>query len=130
MNSMAYDVAKLIAEIPDLNLVIGDNLFIDREPSTPSFCVTVFNTGGPSHGGTLNNDHFHYGNVQVRVRHLGSARAWIIIETIMNSLHGRVNFTWSESFYIFIKCTSNPALLEWDDNNRIKLIMNLGLQRR
>ncbi|KKL64285.1 hypothetical protein LCGC14_2166530, partial [marine sediment metagenome] len=45
-------------------------------------------------------------------------------------LHGKAGETWNATLYTVIYCSSGPALLDWDENNRPRFIINFNLQRR
>jgi len=53
-----------------------------------------------------------------------------VITNIKNILHGRANETWNGALYTLIRCSSGPALLDYDKNQRVRFIINFYLQRR
>ena len=134
MNASSVDIMRMLEDYSDsaLGLAFGIDLFIGREPTEPDNCVTIFDTtGGPAQL-TLDedNDDYYYTSVQIRVRNRDYITGWDLIHDIMISLHGRAQETWNETLYTLISCSSGPALLDWDDNNRARFIINFNLQRR
>jgi hypothetical protein len=137
MNSPAKDVAEMLEEYQSdsssgsmLGLTFKDNLFINKEPSKPIDCVTVYDTGGyPPYLG-LNDTGYEYPSVQVRVRNSKQVDGWSLIERIKNSLHGRHGETWGGTLYTRIACSTPPILLEWDDNGNVVFVCNFNIQRR
>lgn len=131
MNSVATDVKDmLVAE--SLGLVFATNLFIGTEPTEPDNCVTVFDTPGAAPQMTLEggNDNYYYPAIQIRVRNNDYLNAWSLMNDIRDALHGRANETWNSTFYTVISCSADPSMLDRDDGNRIRLIINFNLQRR
>jgi len=53
-----------------------------------------------------------------------------LAQEIMISLHGRAQETWNGTLYSVIEHISGPGLLDWDGNNRVRLVINFNLQRR
>ena len=111
---------------------IGAAIYVGREPSTPNNCVTIFDTVGGGNALTLDNegDDYEYCAVQVRIRNTDYRKGWFMAEAIKDTLHGRANYTWSGALYTVIRCSNGPVLLEWDNNNRVKFIINFEIQRR
>jgi hypothetical protein len=114
-----------------LGLVFGTNLFINREPTKPINCVTIFDTSGFAPdldmGGASG---YERPSIQIRVRNAKESIAWTLIEGIKNSLHGRHQQTWNGTLYSVIYAVSSPALLDWDDNENCRLVCNFNIQRR
>ena len=130
MNISSVDVAAMLEADSTLGLVLGDNLFIGLEPTSPENCVTIFDTHGSPPNLTLDQKSNYYPSIQIRVRNRRQADAWVVIQDIQNSLHGRAQETWNGTLYSVIYCSSGPALLDWDNNERIHLIINFNIQRR
>jgi len=38
--------------------------------------------------------------------------------------------TWNGALYTVIYCSNGPALLDWDDSNNARFIINFNIQRR
>jgi len=131
MNSASEDVKDMLVAESSLGLTFATNLFIGREPSTPDDCVTIFDTSGLPPQLTLKQgEDYYYPSVQIRVRNNSFQTGWTLANNIMISLHGRSHETWNGTLYTVIYCSSGPALLDWDDNNRARFIINFNLQRR
>lgn len=120
----------MLAAESSLALTYGTDLFIGLEPSTPPDCVTIFDTPGTAKDLTLDQQSYGRPSVQIRVRNQGYTAGWAVIEAIETALHGRAHETWNGALYTVIRTASGPSLLEWDNNNRVKLVLNLNLQRR
>lgn len=129
MNAPSVDVKDMLVD--DTDLVFGTNLFISREPTSPNNCVTIYDTPGAPDMLTLNKDEkYEYPSIQVRVRNVSYTDGWINLDEIRQSLHGRAHETWNGAYYTIIKVSSGPALLEYDDNGRVILVINFQIQRR
>jgi hypothetical protein len=131
MNATSVDISDILEAETALGLTLGTNLFIGREPVTPSDCVTIFDTPGYAPQLTLDgaND-YYFPSIQIRVRNTKYLDAESLIHNIMVSLHGRNHETWNSTLYTLIKCTTEPALLDWDENNRARFVVNFDIQRR
>ena len=76
------------------------------------------------------NEVYEYPTIQIRVRANEYLEGWDVITNIKNILHGRANETWNGALYTLIRCSSGPALLDYDKNQRVRFIINFYLQRR
>jgi len=132
MNSPSTDIRDMLVADATLGLTFATNLFIGKEPANPENCVTIFDTPGfPPYLGLAGEVGYEYPSIQIRVRNRGYINGWNLIEKIKNSLHGRAQDTLcSPTVYTIIYCSSGPALLDWDDNGNVRLIVNFNLQRR
>ncbi len=131
MNTPSTDIKDMLVADTNLTLVFGTDLFIGREPTTPDECATIFDTSGRENQVTLGMEgNYYYPSIQIRVRSNDYRDGWDLIQNIMISLHGRGQETWNGTLYSIIKQTSGPALLDWDDNNRPRFVVNFDLQRR
>ena len=131
MNAVSQDVKDMLEAESSLGLVSATNLFVGREPPTPDECATIFDTSGLPNQVTLGMEgNYYYPSIQIRVRSNKYRDGWDLIQNIMISLHGRAQETWNGTLYSIIKQTSGPALLDWDDNNRPRFVVNFDLQRR
>ena len=132
MNAPSYDVMEMLeayGESSGLGLDYATDLFIGREPDKPNNCVTIFDTPGfPPYMG-LTDTGYEYPSVQIRVRNIKYTDGWAQIEAIKNVLHGKNHETWNGVLYTVIYCSSGPALLDWDDNGRVRFILNVNMQR-
>lgn len=128
MQSPSYDIKDMLVADTALGLVFGTNLFVNREAATPDNTVTLFDYGGRN-SLTMDKQTYEYPNIQIRVRNRKQSEAWRIIYGIYLSLHGRAHETWNGSVYEIIYASGGPALLDWDDNDRCRLIINFNIQR-
>ena len=133
MNAPSIDIKDMLESYGDSSGIQGidaNTVFIGREPDKPNECITIFDyTGRPPYLG-LTNVGYEYPSVQIRVRSLSYITGWALIEAIKTALHGRANETWNGTLYTVIYCSSGPALLDHDDHNRVRFIINFNLQRR
>jgi len=133
MNPSSKDIVEMLEAESSLGLTFATDLFIGREPTLPKNCVTIFDTPGFPPLLTLDEGDpvYYYPSVQIRVRNTSYLTGWNLIHDIMASLHGRANEVSSDGvLYTVIYCSSGPALLDWDENNRVRFIINFNLQRR
>ena len=131
MNITSIDIKDILEADSTLGLVFAENLFVGREPSKPNETITIFDTGGRPPMITLTKgENYFYDSFQIRVRGTDYEETFNIINDILLSLHGRAQETINGTLYSAIICTSGPALLEWDDNGRVKFIANFETQRR
>jgi len=131
MNSPSYDIKDVLVAA-GLELTYGTNLFIGREPPEPKSCVTIFDTAGRPAQLTIagKGEDYFYPSIQIRVRNTAYDTGWALIQNIRTSLHGRAQETWNGTLYSAIFCSSGPALLDWDENDRVRFIINFNIQRR
>lgn len=118
-----------------LELTFGTDLFIGREPTSDNSqdnIVTIIDTPGGGVHMTLNKTEsdYQYPTVQIRVRNNNLLNGWSIIEDIVAALHNRQQETWDSTYYSLVRCSSGPASLMWDENERVILIANFEIQRR
>ena len=133
MNAPSVDIKEILeayGESSGLGLYYANNLFIGKEPDKPDNCVTIFDTPGfPPYLG-LTDVGYEYPSVQIRVRNRKQTDGWFQIEEIKDVLHGFHQTVVNGTLYTLISCSSGPALLDWDDKERVRFIINFNLQRR
>lgn len=130
MNATSIDIKDMLESDSELALTFATDLFIAREPSKPDNCVTIFDYAGAPADLMMINQGYERPSFQIRVRNTDYQQAWEEIERIKELLHGRANETWNGTLYSVISCSSGPALLDWDDNDNVRLIINFNVQRR
>lgn len=131
MQASSYDIKDiLVAVTPSLGLVFGITLFVNAEPALPNDCVTIFDTSGFPSALGLTDQGYEYPSIQIRVRDKHQQAGWTLIEKIKVALHGSAQKTVNGTLYSVIYCASSPALLDWDDLGRVRLVINFNLQRR
>ena len=131
MIAPSVDIKDMLEAESSLGLTFGTDLFIGREPTTPNDCVTIFDT--PGRGPELligNASNYNYPSIQIRVRDANYLDGWNLIDGIKVALHGRGPETWNAATYTLIECTTEPALLDWDENYRCRFIVNFDIQRK
>ena len=130
MNASSEDIKNLLEDESALGLVFAKNLFIGKEPKSPSNCVTIFDTTSIPPQLGLTSQGYEYPSVQIRVRNESYVQGMELIERIKTLLHGLGQITIGGYLYTVIYCASGPALLDWDENSRARIICNFNLQRR
>jgi len=130
MNSSSEDIKDMLEAVSSLGLIYASNLFRGKEPTTPSNCVTIFDTVGTNPDLTLDQLSLFNPSVQIRVRSTDYDTGWDLIQAISNTLHARAQETWNGTLYSVIYISSGPAMLQWDDNDRVIFIVNFNIQRR
>ena len=132
MNAPSEDIKDLLEAESSLGLTFATDLFIGREPATPPDCVTIFDTPGFARQSTLDGegDDYEYPSIQIRVRNKSYTDGMELIQDITTVLHGTSQETWNTTLYSVIMCSSGPALLDWDANNRPRFVVNFNIQRR
>jgi len=131
MNAASEDIKDFIEDESTLGLVFATNLFIAQEPTSPNNCVAVFDTPGGSPQLTFDKTEiYEYPSIQVRVRNTSFTTGWDLANKIKDLLHGLSQETINSTLYSVVYCTNGPVLLDWDENNRARIIVNFNLQRR
>jgi hypothetical protein len=132
MNIASQDIKDMLVADTNLSLVFATDLFIGVEPTLPKNCVTIFDMSGRPPQLTLagKGENYYYPSIQIRVRNVSYIAGWALIESIRTSLHGRAQETWNGTLYSVIYCSSGPAMLDWDDNSRVRFIINFDIQGR
>lgn len=133
MNAASIDIAGMLAADTIITpaLVLGTNLFVNKQPSEPDAAVTIFDTPTyPPSTSLSGQETYLYNSIQIRVRGNDFAAGYALSEKIMTSLHGRAQQPWGGALYSAIICSNPPVLLEYDDNNRFHIIINFEIQRR
>jgi len=131
MNALSDDIKTMLVVPSSLALTAGTNLFINMEPKEPDLCVTIYDTPSFPPESPLDNLTTYYrSSCQIRVRAKDSPTGMSLARDIMEYLHSRAGEEWGGSLYTVIRATGEPALLDWDQNNRPRFIINFNCQRR
>lgn len=130
MNAPSTDIKDILEAESSLGLAFGTDLFIGMEPNSPDQCVTIFDTMGRQTGLSMDQELYDYPSVQIRVRDNSYISGWNLIESIRTTLHGRGQETWNGTLYSIIYCASGPAMLDTDQQSRVRFIVNFNIQRR
>ncbi len=126
---VSKDISEILEDCSALGLQFNLNLFIGKEPTNPRNCVTIFDT--PGFPPTLTLDQatgYEYPSIQIRVRNASYESAFAIAQDIMDVLHGLTDSKNGVS-YVMIRCTNGPFLLDWDENNNARFVVNFNIQR-
>lgn len=132
MNAASIDISGMLAADVTISpsLVLGTNMFVNRQPSEPDVAVTIFDTPTYPPSTSLSGQAtYQYASLQIRVRGIDYSDCFSLSQQIMISLHGRAQQSWSETLYSAILCSNPPVLLEFDDNNRFHIVINFEIQR-
>ena len=134
MNPASIDVKDMLVANTSLGLIfdpsLANNLFVAREPTEPNDCVTIFDTPGRPPQLTLKKgEDYFYPSMQIRVRNKDYLIGWALINDIRESLHARGPEVWNGTRYGLIQCSSGPAMLDWDENKRVRFVVNFNIQR-
>lgn len=131
MNSASEDIKDMLDGESSLGLTYGTDLFIGKEPSTPDNCVTIFDTPSfPPMRAVDPTVKYYYSSVQIRVRNKRYLDGYAVARNIFDSLHNRAQEMWNGTLYTVIQAAGEPALLDWDGNNRPRFIINFNMNRR
>jgi hypothetical protein len=131
MNPTSVDIKDMLEGQSSLGLVFADNLFVGDEPDLPDNTVTIFDTpGGPPLLCYYETPIYDYTTIQVRVRNNSYLNGWDMINDIKNFLHGKDNEIVNNTDYQVIVCVGEPFLLDRDENNRFRFVVNFDVQRK
>ena len=134
MNAPSVDIKEMLEYFAQEDSSCVSELFpinIGKEPAEPQNVISIFETGIMGPQLTLDRSEiYEYPTIQIRVRANEYLEGWDVITNIKNILHGRANETWNGALYTLIRCSSGPALLDYDKNQRVRFIINFYLQRR
>jgi len=129
MNSAAVDIKDKINGTN--GLTFATNLFVGKEPVAPDNCVTVFDVPGQENGIDLDGTNpYEYPNVQVRIRATKYVDGYTLAKNIESLLDGLYNTVINGITYTSIVIGMPATLLDYDENNRVRFIINFKLQRR
>jgi hypothetical protein len=134
MNSVVEDIRNMLEQESSLGLILGENLFLYREPAKPNNCVTLFEVPGMQPIILLDSNedtkHYEKPSLNIRVRNTTAEDAYSLSYQITEVLHARAQEIWGDYLYSCIYSTIAPFQLDWDENNRIRISLNFNIQRR
>lgn len=131
MNPTSVDIADILEAESSLGLVFATNLFVGEEPAVPDNCVTIFDTPGFAPQLTfVKGENYYYPSIQLRIRNNSYVTGWQLINDIKVLLHGMGQFTVDDTHYSLIRCSIEPAFLDWDMNRRARFVATFDVQRR
>jgi hypothetical protein len=129
MNPPSVDIKDILLT-KGLGLTFATNLFIGRELESPDDLVTIFDTPGGAPQLTMNfGERYNYPSIQIRVRNNNYLTGWNLINDIKDALHGLGPFDQGGSTYTLVKCTIEPAILDWDEADRVRFVTTFMMQR-
>ena len=130
MKSPSEDIITILNESSEFNF---DEFFpsVGAEPAEPSETVTIFDTGGYPPQLTFDREEdYLYHSIQILVRSAAYSDGWSMAESIREYLHGRANIVVGGTLYTLIKAFTPVFLLDMDNNQRIRFVINFNIQRR
>ena len=132
MNSTAEDIKTILEYyLDDSSGATLFDIFIGREPSEPNESITIFETQGfPPQLTYDRTERYDYPSVQIRIRANSYTEGYQQGLQVRDTLHGRANETWDDTYYSVIYCVNGPLLLDYDKNQRPRFILNFNIQRR
>lgn len=131
MNIPSEDIKDMLTGESYLDLTFAANLFIGKEPVMPNDCVTIFDTPGLPPMLTLDGEvGYDYPSIQIRIRNNSYVDGYDLAKDIQDVLHGKAQETINNTLYSVIYSTGEPTLLDWDENDRARFIINFEIQRR
>ena len=132
MNAVSEDIKDLIVAGSSLGLTFASNLFCFREPPLPDNVVTIFDTVGDPPGLVLaqSDGMYEKPSIQIRIRWKDAREAIELGNDIVSFLHGHDQVSVNGAKYTMIKSVHPPYIMDWDENNRIRVALNFEIQRR
>lgn len=130
MNMPTEDIKDMLVEA-GIGLIFAQNLFIGQEPVAPDNTVTLFD--GPGAAPVLTMDYgsqMDQPSINIRVRNSSYPAAMALAYTMYAFLSGRSNTAKNGAFYGLIQPIDTPMLIDWDDNNRARVVFNIETKRR
>jgi hypothetical protein len=129
MNAPSVDIKDFLVA-GGLSLTFGTNLFVGKEPESPDSCVTIFDTPGAPPDRYFNQSQkYDRPSIQIRVRDNDYRNGWALTNSIKNLLHSYPPSVQSGTTYTAIFCSQEPALLDWDGNDRARFVVSFDIQR-
>ena len=134
MNSVVEDISNMLLAESSMNLTLGGNLHLYREPAFPNETVSVFDTPGmpPEEVLSANEDSSPYErpSIQIRIKTSKPKEGFELAYKINALLHGRAQEIWGDYFYSIIYSINSPTMLDWGANNETRIVLNFNIQRR
>lgn len=128
MNPASVDIKDYLLTT-GIDLTFATNLFIGMEPESPDDCATIFDTPGFGRDKFYDpTQQYHRPSIQVRVRNRSYTAGWGIIHSITEIIHNQTMVI-NGVYYSAMFCSIEPALLDYDENNRPRFVVTFDLQR-
>lgn len=126
MKSPAHDIG-LFLEQKGLG-TFGVELHVSREPTSPDFVTTIYDTGGPA--AALVNEQLRRPTIQVRVRSHDYVEAYNRQQAVHAALAvNETSFETDDARYVGCWLTSDIVSIGRDENERHLLTANYQLER-
>jgi hypothetical protein len=132
---VSEDIKDMLVSDSALGLIFKTNLFIAQEPSysassnLPVDVTTIFDTGGYKDELCLDGYRLNKPSVQIRVRNILFPVAMALAEQIKDFLYTQQQSIWNGTLYTFIVCVNGPYLLDFDENDNCRVVMNFDFIR-
>jgi hypothetical protein len=134
MNSTAEDIKAILEADSSVEIDSGIPMYdiqIGHLPAMPNEVVAIIEDLGYRHGLSLDKSEVYERTAaQILIRTNDYREGWALAHSIKDSLHGRANETWNDTFYTLIECENGPAVFDKDENQRFIFGMNFNVQRR
>ena len=130
MNAVSEDIVAML-EVSSVGYQLGVDLFVGREPTTPDNTVTIFDTPGGGASTQIEPTEIYYrDSVQLRIRNNDYRMAMSNAYELIDALHNKAHEIWNDTYYSLIRCSLGPHVLDFDENNRPRIVITFDIQRR
>ena len=129
MNPPAQDIKDILEGASSaVGLEFGEDLFCFKQPDTPDFCTTIYDTGGYA---PYSNYRYDRPTIQVRIRGGQNQyrEAYAIAENIKEELKNHDGEIINGTKYIGIWVMSDIFFAGYDTKNRPELTINFRIHR-
>lgn len=132
MTAICKDIATLINGDSSNNLILSEDLFYGRMPTKPQTCAVIYDNAGPPPllQYIKARSTYEYGAFSVRVRASSYDKAYEIIESIREFLHGLNNVVANDHLYMLVEAVNAVGIIHYDENDRPVLFQNYTVQRK
>jgi hypothetical protein len=134
MNSVSFDIVDLLEYSSESEFVFATNIFIGKEPANTKvmiipYWVTLFDTSSQSPANTLDGESYNYESIQIRVTAADYQKGYEKCTAIKTLLHNKKPGFINGTFYTLVTLQNGPRILDYDEKNRVRVIMNFTVQR-
>lgn len=129
MNSPSVDIIDYLESLSvgTVAATSGWSLNASKEPSEPDTTITIYDT--PNAPSDPDNDLFNAA-CQIRLRGHAFETVYNKAEEVRDALIDNTGLTIGGTLYVGFWVTNGPETLEYDDNDRVILIMNFNILRQ
>ena len=122
MTSPSYEIAEVLenASIGTRGASSGWGIFVNKEPTKPDTCVTIYDTPSRPASPKFSRD-FPGFQIRVRAAQGGESAAHTKMAAIRTELLGKPKFTLNSVVYVGVWQTIDLVNLGYDDSNRLLL---------